>query len=340
MFPGFANVWTPVAPSSLLRPGRPLALRVAGTPVVLFRDGDGRPAALVDRCPHRGVALSLGRVTGGRLECPFHGWQFDGRGHNCAVPWNPDAKLARLGAVALPARELAGQVWVFTGEVAEGEPGVEATFLRDDVRLCGFVLELATHWTRAMENMLDWPHLPFVHAGTIGKPMRGSASGRMDITLDERPWGFRSRIAIDGRPQPGALDYRFPNRMNLFVPVPDKTLAMEVSCVPVDDRRTRLVMMTARDFAKAALLDPLFNRQNRKIAGEDRVVVESSQPAAVPPPAEERSVRTDEPTLYFRRRYFADLRGSEASVAPAGARPVALRRKPGADERPALDRSA
>src|SRR5258706_15323621 len=53
----------------------PLPRVIAGVPLVLFRSG-GRAAALIDRCPHRNVPLSLGRVLAdGRLECAYHGWQ-------------------------------------------------------------------------------------------------------------------------------------------------------------------------------------------------------------------------------------------------------------------------
>src|SRR5262245_19283114 len=60
---------------------RPLARTVLGVPLVIFRGEGGKPAALLDRCPHRNAPLSIGRVIGGgRLECAYHGWQFDGAG--------------------------------------------------------------------------------------------------------------------------------------------------------------------------------------------------------------------------------------------------------------------
>ena len=61
MFEGFAKVWTPVMLARAV--GRkPVRFVLAGTPIVLFRGADRRIGALVDRCPHRGVALSLGHV--------------------------------------------------------------------------------------------------------------------------------------------------------------------------------------------------------------------------------------------------------------------------------------
>src|SRR5206468_2317244 len=64
----------------------PIRRKLFGTPIVLFRGADGRVGALVDRCPHRSVPLSLGRVVGQQIECEYHGWQFDTGGNRVRVP--------------------------------------------------------------------------------------------------------------------------------------------------------------------------------------------------------------------------------------------------------------
>lgn len=310
MFEGFARVWTPVAMARELRRDRPLAVQLAGTRLVLFRGRDGAPTALVDRCPHRGVALSLGRVQDGCLTCPFHGWRFDEKGVVCHVPWNPDAKTAQLHGVRVASREIGGLLWVYTAPECEPdtEPSLDEALLRPGVRVSGGAIDWDTHWTRAMENMLDWPHLPFVHGATIGRGMLSRPDARMDIRCEERPWGLHTSIAIDGEERPGSLDLRWPNRMNLFVGGSRRTLVMQVACVPIDAQRTRMILTTGRDFLRARLLDPLFHRLNLRIAGEDKAIVESSAPAEVPPAGDERSVRTDAPTLWFRKRYYKELR--------------------------------
>lgn len=310
MFEGFRRVWTAVAPSAGLR-DRPLGVTVAGTPVVLFRNAEGKACALVDRCPHRGVKLSLGRVENGCLTCPFHGWQFDGDGHCVSVPWNPDARLQTLGGLPLPVAERGGLLWIFTeaGRVdTDVELHVPAVLLRTDVTVSTELIRWQTHWSRAMENMLDWPHLPFVHTGTIGRGMHGQ---RMDIEWQETPSGGTSRISIDGKAQPGTLDYLYPNAMVLSVMnEPKRTMTMFVSVIPVDDTTTDMLLCTARSFLRPRLFNPLFRMANRKIAGEDRAVVESSWPVAVPAASAERSVRTDQPTLAFRKRYMALVESS------------------------------
>ncbi len=313
MFTNFANIWTPVGLSRDLKPGRPLGLRVAGERIVLFRDAAGKASGLIDRCPHRGVALSLGRVVKGEIECPFHGWRFDGEGRNCGVPWNPDAKRQNLGAVPLPLHEIAGLLWLHTGLAPQDEPAVSETLFIPGVVVCAQAVVWNAHWTRVMENMLDMPHLPFVHRRTIGKGLsRLVGSGRMDILFEERPYGAHIRNKVDGVDRPGALDYRFPNIMELSIDPPGRLLRLMVACIPEDDGATRLLLLTIRNFARSPLLDPIFRLMNGRIAAEDRRIVESSSPQEVPPPEEERSVRTDAPTLAFRRIYRQRLLGSSA----------------------------
>jgi nitrite reductase/ring-hydroxylating ferredoxin subunit len=316
MFNNFEGVWTPVLGSSELPAGHPIGIRLAGLPLALFRDSDGRPAALLDCCPHRGVALSLGRLRAGHLACPFHGWEFDGSGANCLVPWNSDARRERLCATAFPARELGGQVWVYTGEAPPGEPETDERYTQEHTRVSTFTTSMDTHWTRVMENMLDWPHLPFVHHTTIGRSMVESARrGRMDIDLQERPYGFTTKISIDGVEQSGRLDYRFPNVMVLYILSGRLSMTMQVACVPETDSRTRLVISTARNFLRSPVFDPIFHWQNRKIVMQDKAIVESSWPVEVPEARQERSVRTDAPPLRFRKVYFQRLKQSSGDFS-------------------------
>ena len=64
----------------------PFRRMILGEPVVLFRDSDGRAAALEDRCRHRHLPLSLGRVVGDTVQCGYHGLQFDIAGDCVGIP--------------------------------------------------------------------------------------------------------------------------------------------------------------------------------------------------------------------------------------------------------------
>jgi len=319
LFEDFANVWTPVAYADELRPSAALGLTVAKTRIVLFRGQDGIPHALLDRCPHRGAALSLGKVADGCIECPFHGWRFDGNGATVRVPWNPDAKLQNLHADTVPARELAGQIWIYTAvnEAAPAEPDVNEYLLDPRVRVSGTIVDWHAHWTRAMENMLDWPHLAFVHRKTIGRELAGLVGGRLEISREEQPWGVRSRITVDGVERPGMLDYRWPNQMNLHITLRGKKVLLAVACVPTGALRTRMLLSIARPFLRSRVFDAIFNYTNKRIAKEDQAIVESSFPVEMPEAGAEKSVRTDSLTLRFRKDYFARLKGTRAGRAAA-----------------------
>lgn len=104
----------------------PAGVVLDGVPIVIFRGADGRPRALLDRCPHRGIPLSMGRCERGRVVCAYHGWEFDGEGQCLRIPSNlapegPPLPRPMTRHYAAEARD--GQVWVRLEARAEGEPG-------------------------------------------------------------------------------------------------------------------------------------------------------------------------------------------------------------------------
>ena len=308
LFAEFANLWVPLGLARAVVRERPAAFVVAGERVVLFRDQAGHLAGLIDRCPHRGVALSLGGVDQGLLVCPFHGWRFGGDGRCQHVPWNPDARRDQLSATALPVREAGGLVWLFTGRVAVGEPMVPDVLLRAGLRVIAQAFDWNVHWTRAMENMLDTPHLPFVHARSIGKSLRGRTAEKMDMVWTETAFGAQSTAIRAGEAPRTALRYHFPAMMELAIDPRGRTMRLFAVCLPTANGQTRLTIYTVRDFARSWLFDPLFARANARIALEDKAIVESAMPSQVPPASEEKSVASDAPTLAFRKIWFNRIR--------------------------------
>jgi phenylpropionate dioxygenase-like ring-hydroxylating dioxygenase large terminal subunit len=99
--------WHPVAFSGELA-DRPVAANLLGEPLVLWRGADGRPRANLDLCVHRGTALSLGRVSGDELVCPYHGWRYRADGRCSAIPQLDDPSRvpakARIPAFACQER--------------------------------------------------------------------------------------------------------------------------------------------------------------------------------------------------------------------------------------------
>jgi len=74
------NTWYMAMWSENLAAGTLLPRMLLGTPLVFWRDTQGRVAALEDRCPHRFAPLSKGKLLGDRVQCGYHGLEFDGSG--------------------------------------------------------------------------------------------------------------------------------------------------------------------------------------------------------------------------------------------------------------------
>lgn len=192
------TLWHPVALSHAVEQA-PLAVQLLQHALVLWRDGEGRVQAFTDRCPHRGARLSLGRVQGGRLECPYHGWQFESGGQCVHVPalpqFTPPATncATRHGVV-----EAYGLVWV---QIDAGEAELPAFEAEGDERLrkvhCG-PYDVATSAPRIIENFLDMAHFGFVHDGWLGTR---AATAIDDYRVEPTPTGLRATGCKAWQPQ-------------------------------------------------------------------------------------------------------------------------------------------
>jgi nitrite reductase/ring-hydroxylating ferredoxin subunit len=182
---------------------KPLAVTVLGQPLALFRSEGGRPAALLDRCPHRNFPLSQGRaLASGTLECGYHGWQFDRAGACRAVPGligeSADAPARRAPAFA--AREAQGFVWVWARADAEPAGDPFRVPYKDDARYVAvertFDFECTLH--AALENALDVPHTAFLHRGRF----RGGAPSELEAVRRRLPGGVEVEY-LGERRRPG-----------------------------------------------------------------------------------------------------------------------------------------
>lgn len=80
--------WHPVLVANDLPKDRPVGVRVAARDIVLFRTPGGRVGALEDKCVHRRLKLSVGKVINDKLRCAYHGWSYtpDGHGESPGTP--------------------------------------------------------------------------------------------------------------------------------------------------------------------------------------------------------------------------------------------------------------
>jgi len=184
---GLLQHWYAVGRSTDLGHSKPLAVRLFGRALVLFRDGDGRSAVLEDRCAHRQAPLSAGTVCAGRLQCPYHGWAYDGSGQVVQVPaLGPAAVLAgELHGTVLPCVEQDGLIWAWPGSAAPAAgPRRIATF--DEPGWTRFTMKTRFRGSveACLENFLDCPHATFVHRGWFRTPTQQPVQARVTMLDD------------------------------------------------------------------------------------------------------------------------------------------------------------
>jgi phenylpropionate dioxygenase-like ring-hydroxylating dioxygenase large terminal subunit len=205
--PFLRNYWYAAAWSDELAPGALLARRILGEDLVLFRGEGGTAVTLMDRCPHRLLPLSCGKVRGERIECGYHGLTFDSSGACVRIPGQeriPAAARVR----SYPTAERHGLVWVWTGEPERADPA--DIFDLPRMGAAGWTFShgpytsFGTHYLNIADNLVDPAHTTFVHQGTLG----GSAAA--DIPVDTTQQGdtvLVTRWIPDSAPVPMMRKY-------------------------------------------------------------------------------------------------------------------------------------
>jgi phenylpropionate dioxygenase-like ring-hydroxylating dioxygenase large terminal subunit len=218
------DFWYVACLSTELTPNRPLARTLFGVRLVLFRDAQGQPVALRDRCLHRQACLSGGTVNAGHIRCPYHGWSYDSRGDCADIPSSgPDQRgqvLAEQEHVKAGLRLSPREVGRIASYHTHEQDGLVSLFMGKEVRTarsaplaiphardpewCTYfmVTRFSNGVTNLVENFMDVPHTVFVHRGWFRRQARKRVEavvrrehGTVHITYEER----RDRLTGLGR---------------------------------------------------------------------------------------------------------------------------------------------
>jgi phenylpropionate dioxygenase-like ring-hydroxylating dioxygenase large terminal subunit len=164
-----------------------------------------------DKCPHRLVPLSEGRIAeDGLLECPYHGWAFSGNGKCERIPQQPEGTKAetsqRACVKSFPTTVKQGLLFVFPGKPENAEkievPIIEAIEeTPDEWVVLNTFRDLPYDALTLLENVIDSSHIPFTHHATVGN--RSSVSP-VELELVESGKNGFTGIWQDG-PRKGTL---------------------------------------------------------------------------------------------------------------------------------------
>lgn len=251
--PRVTRAWYVACPSPELGE-KPIGRKVLGTPIVLFRDSGGTPAALLDRCAHRNVPLSMGRLVDHRLECSYHGWQYGPDGRCVGIPGlcGPADREGR-SVPRFAAREQDDFIWVYaTADVEPPEPPYSLPPRGEGSAEIRRTVSVESPLHPVLENALDVPHTAILHRGLF----RGTRKPcRIRARVTRTPCGVEAEY--QGEPRPGGMAAKILSPAGGLVTHFDRFILPSIAeveyglgahvgfrvtsiCTPVEDYLTRI----------------------------------------------------------------------------------------------------
>ena len=220
--------WYPALLAREVRPGRMKTQMLLGQPLLICRDREGHVSALRDICPHRGMPLSFGHFDGDRVECSYHGWQFDMQGrcrHIPALTSNSPIVPDKISVASYPCSERDGYVWVYIPDPMESTSLPEVPrlpVLSNKYQLLHISTQLDCAVDDGIVGLMDPAHGPFVHTSAWWRH-RDSIHEKAK-TFEPLPAGFRMKahapssnsglykiLGLSGSPITTTIDFMLPN---------------------------------------------------------------------------------------------------------------------------------
>jgi len=295
----YINFWYPICTIEELNEQNPRRAELLGVRLVAFRDEAGSAHVLADTCIHRGGSLSKGKVIGDNVQCPYHGWEFNGDGKCMKIPsmrkGNPPG---RAKVDSYPVQEKYGIVFAFLGDLPEAErPPLHLVeeFGREGWQFSGpLTFELEAYYERSIENGMDPVHNEFVH------PAQGAP--RLDeerLTIDALEWGARFEAQFGELTDKGSHDqvvdrattgdlragswHTGPNALITAIHIPGNNSFIQYFYeAPLSKTSTRIFFVNMRNNTLDSSMDDFMNKAFMKVANEDRLVIEGLWPKRTP----------------------------------------------------------
>jgi len=295
----------------------PVQVVVMNERVVVFRTKKG-VHAFKDLCIHRGSALSLGKVEGDTIRCPYHGWQYDTDGRCVCIPAQP-ARAAipkKAAAQVYGCEEKYGLIWVSLGapaggvpDFAEYEDGKHATYLAGP-----YVIKATA--PRIIENFLDYSHLMWVHEGVLGDSSHPEIQDhkihRIDggLVSDEVVIHEYAEIQGDRKLVPNVYVKKAPRPMAGYlhkrINSGDTELSSMIVATPVDERTTLSYLLIAQNFDMALGEESMLETTDI-VMRQDVEILENQRPEELPLDLQaELSLKSDQMSIAYRQ-WLAEL---------------------------------
>lgn len=165
--PFLKNIWYVAANAPELDDEALVSRKICNEQVLMFRNANGDVSAILDRCPHRFVPLSMGKRIGDTVQCGYHGLKFDGTGACVDAPHDEESQRARACIKAYPAVERYSVIWIWMGDPALANPDDIPVFefLEDKEKYtcCQGYSYIKGNYQLISDNLLDLSHIHYLH---------------------------------------------------------------------------------------------------------------------------------------------------------------------------------
>lgn len=318
----FINFWYPVIESKDLGEA-PERIKMLGLDFVVFRDSNGGAHCLSNTCTHRGGSLAGGKINGDCIQCPYHGWEFNGDGEVQRIPsLGPNPRIpGRTRIDAYPVQEKYGMIFAFLGDLPEEErpPMMEIPEFDDPKwRPTWIKYHAPFNYERSIENGLDPAHNEFVH------PRHGFQGANAEYRvndlrwLDNTEWGTAFFHKFNSPPAEGkwgeikkrnknreAGSGTFgPNHLWTYIRYGEGAeMHQYLYECPIDETETRIWLINLRNSFLEPEMDDEVNRRNYEVVMQDVTVLTTLQPVITPPTNnKEFMLPADQPILKYREK--------------------------------------
>ncbi len=301
----FINFWYAAEWSEKVT-AQPMKVRMLGQDFVLFRDAAGKVRCHANVCVHRGGSLAGGVVRNDRIQCPYHGWQYDAEGRCRKIPSLGPQGQGRIPGRArvdtYPTEERYGLVHVFLGDLPEAERptimeipefGQPGWYAHCESRVSEGDL------ARQIENGLDPAHNEYVH------PTHGFSGEREDyfvpeLNVQDRPWGSgfittyfapplkdEKMKTATGRGENAVIEagtfHHGPTNMITYIhPTGQAFIHQNVFKTPIDGMHQRSFLVQTRNFLLGEEHSGRFTDRNKVVRDQDIVVLGDIEPKRSP----------------------------------------------------------
>jgi phenylpropionate dioxygenase-like ring-hydroxylating dioxygenase large terminal subunit len=284
------EAWYYAVPSRRVKRRTMLAKVMLGEPILIGRDAAGAAFALRDLCPHRGMPLTAGHFDGHRVECCYHGWQFDTTGRCTLIPSLVPGQAFAAGRIhtrSYPACEVQGNIWIFFGNDPAGAPEIPVIDGFDDGRPPDLVecVDFAAAVDHAVVGLMDPAHGPFVHRAwwwrsrrSIRQKAKPFSPSPFGFTMDRHTPSQNSRAyrLLGGSPET-EITFRLPSVRVEHIRAGPHRVCNLTAITPIDERVTEINHCIYWTAPWLTALRPFLRRYVRAFLHQDRDIMELQQ---------------------------------------------------------------